>query len=58
MTVGTGKEVDTVVTVFTVVTILVGVLVQIGAVIVIIILDFSCVNHLPAAVRAILYYYL
>jgi hypothetical protein len=56
MTGRAGKEVDTVVTVIAVVTILVDVLGQIWTVVVIIILYFSGVNHLPAAVRTILFY--
>lgn len=57
MTAGTGKDMDTVFTVIAGVTILVDVLGQIGAVIVIIILDFSGIGHLPAAVGAALINY-
>jgi len=56
MTIWTGKEMDTVVTVITAVTIQVDLLGQIRAVIVVIILDFSSVNHLPAAIGTVLLY--
>lgn len=52
--VGTGKEMDTLVTASKA-GILIEVLGQIGAVIIQIILDFSGISHLPAAVGANLY---
>ena len=57
MTPGTGKEMDTVITVIAVVPILVDILVQIGAVIIIIILDFSGIKHLSATVGAVFFNY-
>lgn len=57
MAVWAGKEMDTLFTVIRVVTVLVDVLGQIGAIIVIIVLNFSSVNHLPATVGAVLFKY-